>query len=106
MNILEDDIEQLVAVGKKVTFVRYYDNVLWYRTDRGYEFPVYLANTNRRRFLAVEDASEFEQHISDYIAHIEQIRTRINAIMTPSDEELKKQQAAWDDYNALRRSLG
>ena len=61
MNIKE------MIVGKKVRFVRYQRNELWYVTECGFEFPVPTSDTGDGAFLNEDNAMLFMRWIRKHI---------------------------------------
>jgi hypothetical protein len=70
MNI--PNIKDLVQPGKRVTFVRYHKNDLWYRCDDGFEFPVNVSDTNDAEFLAEDKAITYMRWIRKHIDNIKE----------------------------------
>jgi hypothetical protein len=64
-------IKDMVSNGKKVHFVRYQQQELWYVTDCGFEFPVPLDDTGNAAFLAEDKALMFMRYIRKHIAMLE-----------------------------------
>lgn len=56
-------IKEMVADGRKVRFVRYRKNELWYSTECGFEFPVPLEDAGDATFLAEDKAMLFMRYI-------------------------------------------
>lgn len=65
-------IKDMVSGGKKVKFVRYQQNELWYITECGFEFPVPLYDTNEAAFYPEDKAILFMRWIKKHIDHIAQ----------------------------------
>ena len=60
------DIKGMVSQGKKVTFVRYQNNELWYSTECGFEFPVPISDTGSAAFLPSDKAMLFMRWINKH----------------------------------------
>jgi hypothetical protein len=67
-------IKDMVANGRKVRFVRYKENELWYVTECGFEFPVPIADTGEATFLAEDKAMLFMRYIRKHLAMLEEAR--------------------------------
>jgi len=52
---------------KRVVFVRFQSNELWYRCENGFEFPVPVSDTNDAAFLPEDKASAFMRWIRKHI---------------------------------------
>ena len=61
------DIKGMVSQGKKVTFVRYQNNELWYSTECGFEFPVPVSDTGSAAFLPNDKAMLFMRWINKHV---------------------------------------
>lgn len=61
------ETKDLVANGKRVTFMRYQDGVLWYRCDDGFEFPVPVEDTGTGIFLPEDKALVFMRWIRKHV---------------------------------------
>ncbi len=57
---------------KKVTFVRYQSNELFYVTECGFEFPVPISDTGDAAFLAEDKAMLFMRYIRKHVAYLEE----------------------------------
>ena len=68
------DIKEMVMGDKHVTFVRYKDSELWYRTDCGFEFPVPISDTGNATFLAKDRAILFMRYIRKQVALLEEAK--------------------------------
>jgi hypothetical protein len=53
----------MVKDGKKVRFVQYKHNELWYETECGFRFPVDISDTGDGTFLAEDKALLFMRYI-------------------------------------------
>lgn len=56
---------------KKVRFVRYKNNELWYITENGFEFPVPIYDIGDATFLAEDKAILFMRWIKNHLKIIE-----------------------------------
>jgi len=54
--------------GKKVHFSFYRDEVLWYETEDGFEFPVPIQDIGNATFLAEDKAILFMRYIRKHLA--------------------------------------
>lgn len=68
------NIKDMVSNGKKVTFLRYQNNELWYVTEDGFEFPVPLADTGSAAFNSSDKAMLFMRWIRKHIEAINQAK--------------------------------
>jgi hypothetical protein len=68
-------VKECVLGDKKVVFVRYQSDALWYRCENGFEFPVPRHDTGDAAFLAEDKASMFMRWIRKHIAFLEGART-------------------------------
>lgn len=73
------NIKDMVKDGKKVKFLYFKIDELWYETECGFKFPV---PTNREEigeamFLAEDKAMLFMRYIRKHIAHLEEARKEI-----------------------------
>lgn len=64
------NIKEMVANNKRVHFVRYCNNQLWYSTECGFEFPIPLNDTSEATFLAEDKALLFMRWIRQHIQYI------------------------------------
>lgn len=64
------NIKDMVKDGKKVRFVQYKHNQLWYETDCGFRFPVEISDTGDGTFLAEDKAILFMRYIRKQIEEI------------------------------------
>lgn len=60
-------IKEMVSDGKKVRFVRYFDQQLWYETEEGFEFPVPVEDIGNATFLAEDKAILFMRYIRKHV---------------------------------------
>lgn len=68
------NIKDMVSNGKKVTFLRYQNNELWYVTETGFEFPVPLEDTGNAAFNSSDKALIFMRWIRKHIETINQAK--------------------------------
>ena len=68
------NVKDMVSNGKRVTFVRFQNNELWYSTECGFEFPVPVEDTGTAAFLPSDKAILFMRYINRYIKILEQAR--------------------------------
>lgn len=61
------DIKEMVKDGKKVRFVRFKNNELWYITETGFEFPVPIYDVGEATFLAEDKAILFLRWIRKHV---------------------------------------
>lgn len=66
MNTLKD----MVSGNKQVTFVRYYDGDLWYKTECEFHFPVPVSDIGTAEFLAQDKAMLFMRYIRKHMSAI------------------------------------
>ena len=57
------NIKDMVKDGKKVRFVQYKHNQLWYETEDGFRFPVDISDTGDGTFYAEDKAILFMRYI-------------------------------------------
>ena len=57
-------------VRGQVTFLRYFDGDLWYRTDSGFSFPVPVSDAGTATFLATDRAMFFMRYIRKHMETI------------------------------------
>lgn len=57
--------------NKKVTFVYYKENELWYTTECGFEFPVPISDTGGAEFRNEDKAMLFMRWIRKHIQYLE-----------------------------------
>ena len=67
-------LKEMVSNNQVVTFTRYRDGDLFYRTECGFEFPVPVADTAGAGFLAQDKALLFMRYIRKEIKRIEVAR--------------------------------
>ena len=61
------NIKNIVSNGKKVTFLKYQNDELWYITEDGFEFPVPLDDTGNASFNSSDKALIFMRWIRKHI---------------------------------------
>ena len=64
------NIKEMVKNGKKVHFLKYQRNELWYVTECGFEFPIDIADTGDAEFKPEDKAILFMRWINKHIALI------------------------------------
>ncbi len=69
-----NSIKDMVKDNKKVVFVRFKENELWYVTECGFEFPVPVEDTGSATFLAEDKAMLFMRYIRKHIAFLEKAK--------------------------------
>ena len=72
------DIKDMVGGDKKVTFLYYKDNELWYKCDNGFEFPVPISDTVGATFNAEDKSLYFMRWIRSHIKNIENSKVTQN----------------------------
>ena len=65
--IMTMSIKEMVNNGKKVNFIRYQNNELWYITECGFEFPVPIGDTGEAAFIAEDKALLFMRWIRKHV---------------------------------------
>lgn len=65
------DIKDMVRDGKRVKFVCYKQNELWYETENAFAFPVPIADTGDGIFLAEDKAILFMRYIRKHLEYLE-----------------------------------
>lgn len=68
-------IKEMVANNKKVTFMFYRKNELWYKTECGFEFPIPISDTGDACFNNEDKALLFMRWIRK---HLESIQEGLN----------------------------
>lgn len=66
------DVKEMVKDNKKVRFVHYKDNELWYVTETNFEFPVPISDADGAMFKAEDKALFFMRWIRSHIKNIEE----------------------------------
>jgi len=64
------NIKDMVSNGKRVYFIRYQKNELWYVTECGFEFPVPISDTGDACFEKEDKALLFMRWIRKQIENI------------------------------------
>ena len=65
------NLKEMVTDNKKVRFLFYRENELWYTTETGFEFPVPIYDIGNAIFLAEDKALLFMRYIRKHIAYLE-----------------------------------
>lgn len=60
-------LKNMVNNNKQVTFIRYFDGDLWYKTECGFEFPVPVLDVGTATFLAQDKAILFMRYIKKHL---------------------------------------
>lgn len=68
-------VKDMVKDNKQVSFVRYREGELWYRTEDGFEFPVPVADVGGATLLASDKALLFMRYIRKHIDMLNQARS-------------------------------
>ena len=76
-----NNIKEMVNNNKRVTFVRYQNNELWYSTECGFEFPVPISDTGEAAFLNSDKALLFMRWIRKHIDVIQKAKEETSAIV-------------------------
>ena len=61
-------LKDMVSNGKTVSFVKYFDGDLWYKTQCGFEFPVPIKDIGTATFLATDKAMLFMRYIRKHLS--------------------------------------
>lgn len=72
-------IKEMVKDGKKVRFIHFKENALWYTTECGFEFPVPAGDTGTATFYAEDKAMLFMRYIRKHLAFLEKARAEHEA---------------------------
>ena len=72
------DIKEMVTGDKKVKFLFYKDNELWYQTENGFEFPVPIDDTAGATFLPEDKALVFMRWIRRHLKYLEDSKNNQN----------------------------
>ena len=67
-------IKDMVSEGKKVRFIYWRANELWYTTECGFEFPVQTHDAGTATFLAEDKAIFYMRYIRKHMKNIEEGR--------------------------------
>ena len=65
------DLKVMVKDNKKVKFVYYKQNALWYETETGFQFPVPIDDVGGGVFLAEDKAILFMRYIKAHIKFLD-----------------------------------
>lgn len=65
-----NSIKDMVSQGKRVEFVRYQQQELWYKTECGFNFPVPISDTGEASFAAEDKAIMFMRWIKKHLDSI------------------------------------
>ena len=65
-------LKDMVKDQKRVNFIYYKDNELWYTTECGFEFPVPVEDTGSAVFLVSDKALLFMRYIRKHLAMLEE----------------------------------
>lgn len=72
-------IKEMVKDGKKVRFIHFKENALWYTTECGFDFPVPVEDTVTATFYAEDKAMLFMRYIRKHLAFLEKARAEQEA---------------------------
>lgn len=75
-------MKDMVKNNKQVTFIRFKEGELWYRTDDGFEFPVPVADVGNATMLAQDKALLFMRYIRKQITMLEHARSEASATVS------------------------
>lgn len=78
-NTKMNSIKEMVNNNKRVAFVRYQNNELWYSTECGFEFPVPISDTGEAAFLNSDKALLFMRWIRKHIDVIQKAKEETSA---------------------------
>lgn len=67
---LQMNIKEMVSDNKKVKFIHYKDQNLWYETETNFQFPVPIEDIGNATFLAEDRAMLFLRYIRKHVALI------------------------------------
>jgi hypothetical protein len=73
------DIKEMVVGDKKVKFLYYKDNELWYVTETNFEFPVPISDTAGATFKAEDKAIFFMRWLRSHVKNIEKSKEEQSA---------------------------
>lgn len=65
---------------KKVTFIYYVENELWYKTEDGFEFPVPISDTGKGCFNVEDKAILFMRWIRKHLETIEKGKVSLDIL--------------------------
>jgi hypothetical protein len=68
-------VKDMVKDNKQVTFARFKEGELWYRTEDGFEFPVPVSELGTATMLAEDKALLFMRYIRKHVAMLETARS-------------------------------
>ena len=68
------NLKEMVSNNKRVKFIHFKENELWYVTETGFEFPVPVADTQGATFLAEDKALLFMRYIRKHIEMLEKAK--------------------------------
>lgn len=68
------DIKEMVMGDKKVKFLYFKDNELWYVTENNFEFPVPISDTAGAVFNSEDKALFFMRWIRSHIKNLEEAK--------------------------------
>lgn len=64
---INEKIKEMIKGDKKVSFTRYFDGSLYYKTEDGFEFPVEISDIGTATFLATDRAILFMRYIRKHL---------------------------------------
>lgn len=67
------NLKDMILGDKKVVFVRFQDNQLWYQADNGFEFPIPVDDAAGGTFLAEDQASFFMRWIRKHLDYLRNV---------------------------------
>lgn len=76
-----NSIKDMVKDGKKVKFMFYRNNELWYVTECGFEFPVPTYDCGDGVFLAEDKAMLFMRYIRKHIKYLEEAKNETDEMV-------------------------
>lgn len=76
------NIKDMVKDNKKVRFVHFKENQLWYQTECGFDFPVPVEDTGTATFYAEDKAMLFMRYIRKHIAFLEKSKAEHEAAIS------------------------
>lgn len=65
------DIKEMIGGDKKVKFIFYRKNELWYEAENGFRFPVPVSDTGDAAFLPEDRAMLFMRYIKAQMKAVE-----------------------------------
>jgi hypothetical protein len=66
------DIKEMVGADKKVRFIYWRANELWYEAENGFQFPVQTHDAGTATFLAEDKSIFFMRYIRKHLKNIEE----------------------------------